>query len=780
MPTPVEKPPHVHPTRMRHIPDADLLAAFGAAGTSVAELRARLTSRPITPVRDTRRWARTVVTGPNGTGPAPRLTAAAEQVFARAEELLTEPFDFTDPAHGRSGLYGFHYLYWTQPLLRAYALGAVNGTPDERFAHRYAEIVDAWYASRDVVRGEWPGLDVIWYSLGVACRSQVLVEALHVLGGSPALPDASWLRILKTLVGGARWLAEEHDTFRHGNWQLASCSVLAQLAAFLPELPESAAWARVALDRLLEHLELDVYADGGHYERCPSYHTMCLGALQAAAIVGERQLGWRLHEHPRFVAMHDWLLAMTAPGGWVPPFNDSHLIHSARFLLRGHHLLGAPEYKGAALRWLTAEQIAEELAWLPPRPGRGDPQAEFDAAPTAEPAAPSQLLPQSKFAVLRAGTGPDALYGVLNCGPLIEHELESHSHRTALDFVLAGFGEPLAWEPGGPDTYDDPHYQSWFRSTHAHNTLALAGREMADDHDADVEVVTTLPQADVVVAAHRGHGPVHRRTLVLVKPAPGLPGYWVVDDELDGAGPYRWLLHGVRPWLPLPDVPHGYRAESGPGLLVLPVRPDRVRAVHQDTGPTSLPTTDGAAPGTLHQLAYEYPPGRATTVLVPFREHPEPVSVQAEADTIRVHAGQVTDLIGRGLLVRTDDEGPRAAVLWRGDRVVFGDRVLLDAEPEGGLCHAGLTWTAGGLRALLRCRRRTTVRFTLPAPGGGAGTTGHPTVRLNDVTITAPVEDGAVRVVLPAEGDWTVCVTPSPDDHAAGPDQRAGRTERSR
>ena len=34
---------------------------------------------------------------------------------------------------------------------------------------------------------------------------------------------------------------------------------------------------------------------------------------------------------------------------------------------------------------------------------------------------------------------------MLNCGPYVEHELESHSHHAALDLVLWGHGAPLAW-----------------------------------------------------------------------------------------------------------------------------------------------------------------------------------------------------------------------------------------------------------------------------------------------------------------------------------------------
>jgi len=714
----VENAPHVDERRMRNIPDDDLLRIFSAP--SIPLLRKQLADRDAAPVMDTRRWARTAG------------AEARTAMVAKADALLDRPVDFLDRAHGRSGLYGFHYLHWAQPLTRAYA-----ATGDQRYAARFASVVDDWYASRDHVRGEWPNLDVVWYTLGVASRSQVFAEALHVFGES--MPEDSWARMLKTVVGGARWLAEEHTSFRHGNWQLAGCAVLAQLAAFLPEFAESDGWSSLAHRRLIEHLELDVYADGGHYERVPSYHTMCLGALQFAAIAGEQRLNWDLASHPRFAAMHDWLLTMTAPAGWVPPFNDSHLLHSAELLLRGHYLLDRPAYKDVVTRRLSPERITEVLSWLPPRPGRGDPVAEFEAAPSHHPRQESQWLAQSKFAVQRGGE--DGLFAVVNCGPLIEHELETHSHRAVLDFVLAGYGRPLAWEAGGPDTYDDLSYQDWYRSGRAHNTVLLPGREMADLHDARVEHVRMSAVADVLVAEHDGLGVSHRRTVLFVKPGHGMPGYWVISDEVSGDEPFHWALHGLSPWQELPGV--AYRSADGPGLLVLPCGPEPVSAARYGEGATSVPTATGAEPGTLYGVRLEYSAGSVSHVLVPFASEPPDLRVSAEKE---IRWGRFTDTVGDGYLVRAAEGTAYAAVLWCGTGIEHSGRELMTAH-TGSLHHAVLTWRDGRTVADLTCIARTAVSFAAEP---------EVAVRLNDVLLPLSTVDGRVHLVLPAAGQWSV------------------------
>ncbi|SCL26631.1 Heparinase II/III-like protein [Micromonospora rhizosphaerae] len=695
MTTLVEKARHVDELRMRHISPEAL-----AAAVDVPDLRARLSTRTgVTPVRDPLRWAAHL-----------RGTPRAAEVLAAADALLDQPFDFTDPAHGRSGLYGFHYLYWTNPLVQAYAL-----TGERRYAERFGAIVDDWYAVRDQVRGEWPGLDVVWYTLGVACRSQVLLGALHTLGHE--LSEKTRHRLVATLLGGARWLAEEHDAFRHGNWQLAGCAVLTEIAGYLPEFTEASAWSAVAGERLHEHLMLDVYADGGHYERSPSYHLMCLAGLQNAALRDES-----LRAHPRLRAMHDWLLAMATPGGVVPPFNDSHVPHVAEPLLRGWHLYGDPAYLAVARAHLPAERIAEILAWLELR--------ELPAeSPEAAPAR-SVLLPQSKFAVLRVG----GHYGVVNCGPYIEHELESHSHHAALDLVLWGHGAALAWEPGGPESYDDPQYQGWYRATRAHNTIQPGDGDVGEDHDARVDAHVRLPECDMLVAEHTGWGAPHRRCVLLLRDD---PTYWVISDDYQD-GPYDWRLGALQPWSGDPAT--GLHGGIGPALLVLPV--DLPQAVRTDSGPTRIPDAEGASsPATLYGLTLRYPAGRARHVLVPYAATRPTVSLSEAGPVLRIaHAGGV-DVIGDGSVVRLGDGRLRAAASWAGNPIEHAGRTLVRGRADA----VGLTVDADRWTVTAEVAARTVLWIA------AAGAT-----RLDGVRISPTRVDGGSRVTLPAAGRWRV------------------------
>ncbi|MBB6343742.1 heparinase II/III domain-containing protein [Nonomuraea muscovyensis] len=497
----VEKPPHVHPTRMRHIPSEEIPAG--------------------------RAWRR-------------RTPVPAALPAEGADELLGIEVDFLDKGHGRSRLYGFHYLRWMTPLVTAYA-----ETGDQRYADAWDRLFRQWYASRDLVEGDWPGLDVVWYSLGVYARAMYVTHALAVLG--EAVSEECRLEMMKTVLGGARWAAEEHDEFRHGNWQFATVCELLHTARIFADFPESAQWASVALARIGEHLDNDVRADGGHHERSPGYHNMCLEALERAAAVEPSLAG-----HPRYLAMREWLAALTTSGGWVPHLQDSGIV------------------------------------WSP------------------DVGLSSVNLEASGYAVFRR----ESFHTVINYGPYVGHELEPHSHHAALDFVISGYGRPLAWEAGGPPSYDDPGYHSWYQATRAHNTVVVPGLEYVEDRRAACDLYTLDDDISVFAGHHYGYPQRHDRKIVFVHDGP----YWIVVDRIDTDA--VWQLHGLAPWV---EHNGGY---LGANLFVLPlVPPDEVVL---GNGPARIPdpVTRTAPFGEIHSLGLRRRDGRFTVGLFPFLDEP--------------------------------------------------------------------------------------------------------------------------------------------------------------
>lgn len=777
----VENPPHVDEVRMRHITDRHLLDALdltapgleavaAAAEDTDAALREwrahRAGASAPVPVADLTSWVRRRASR-SSAPPADIVLRYPESVRhilgtrsghggfrEAADTLLHTEFDLLDSSRGRSSFYGFHYLYWLKPLLEAYAF-----TGRAEYAARYGELFSQWYDVRDQVVGDWPGLDVIWYSLGVWARSGMFNQAIALLSGEPAFTDEQWRRTMKCLLGGARWAAEEHATFRHGNWQVASVSELAHTAALQPEFAEHRAWREVAQRRIEDHLELDFYADGGHFERAPSYHTMCLQALQVAVLSADHDQ-WPILEHPRLRAAYAWLAEMAHPAGWVPHLQDSHIVRPAEMLLVGHYLWGDPTWKHLVERWMDADEIVDRLDRLGPRPDGGDPVEHFRAAPGVAPSERSALLPTSGHAMLRQGWSPADLTTVVNLGPYVGHELEPHSHHAALDFVISGWGEPLAWEAGGPPSYDDPGYYSWFQAGRGHNSVTVDGEPNSVERDSVVESFWNLGSGvDVVVGRHDAFARRHRRRIVFVRSA---PRYWLVVDELGGqpAGA-TWTLHGVSPWRVAGE--RRFVAESGPGLVVVPAQVPT--GVELATGPARLPKCQGPLPlgpdddealrdrragpdeyGTIHGLHLAHERSTLHTVLAPFADEAPEVSVELAGETVTVDLAGVRDTFGPRWWTRDHGTGVVERARWDLDAERPATEDDVPSVDGRGVRAWWCRLDGDELVAEVRTDRAATV--TVRSPFSGAMT-------VNGVGVW-PVSD---RVRLPSEGRWTIRVT---------------------
>ncbi|MFC6155787.1 heparinase II/III family protein [Kribbella jiaozuonensis] len=650
MSTGPEKPRHID-ARINQISTDDLLKAFGSPADDLAGLRAFVGSRMQRPA-----WP---------------LPDSSDGVLEAAAPLL-DGVDVTGLGKGRSQLYGFHYLGWLKPGVDAWLL-----TGDDRYLRAFERHLDEWVERRDSVTGEWPGLDVIWYSLGTWARCRNLLPTLEVLTPS-SLSDRVWGRLVATLVGGARWAYDEHDVFRHGNWQLVCATELLHVSAVLPSLVESAAWAERARERIEEHLVLDIYPDGGHYERSPGYHGMVLSALQTAARIDPAVAG-----HPRFAAMHTWLRELVSSGGWIPHLQDSGIVWPAELLSRG----GSVQDKPLPL---------------------------------------ATVLPESGYTILRG----DELRAVINHGPHIEHELESHSHRAVLDLVLDGWGEPLLWEAGGPPSYDDPGYLSWYQSGRGHNTVRVDDLELSTDRRVSVDPLVDTGPVAAFSGRHHGNGLEQARTIAMVREE---PAYVVVTDKADGPHTFRAMWHALHPWRQV--GPLTYDAGS-PGLLLIEAGDPAATTVETYEGVARHPIVESrtAEYGPLYSLSLERSSGNFTTVLIPHRGDAPDVTVTRVDGDLVIMQGSTTDRIGASSWTRSANGQLSWATGWQvrelPDLVRSTDQINVLVE---------------GSRYVVTCSGRCGLRVRASGE-----------LRLNGIVIDAEVDDGWAHLTLPHAGAWTV------------------------
>lgn len=174
---------------------------------------------------------------------------------------------------------------------------------------------------------------------------------------------------------------------------------------------------RHGIDLLRRELPQQVLADGGHYERSPSYHLVVLrDLLEVAAATPHVWLGETIERMRTFAA------GLQRPDGAPALFNDG-----------------------------TADAPRLDL---PPSP---DGMTVFEA---------------SGFIVVRDGP----LWLAFRCGRPSPQFLPAHAHADALSFQLWWRGRPVATDAGS-STYEPGAARAWERGTAAHSTVRIDGRD---------------------------------------------------------------------------------------------------------------------------------------------------------------------------------------------------------------------------------------------------------------------------------------------------------------
>jgi hypothetical protein len=469
-------------------------------------------------------------------------------------------------------------------LGRAYLL-----TRDEKYVQAFVWYFDSWFDHREEIETHQGnlGFSPLYQAYYPGIRARLLLDNLYCLAASPHLTPQIHMKLLRELLGCARWIHNHNAAYQVGNQQVAAALGAAAVGLFCPEFRESAAWTSRAVARMAEHLREDFHPDGGHRELCDQYHVTVLRDIgyigmtqarngQTGLLEGETG---RLYE--RAVA---WLAALVMPTGETPPLHSGvyatewviPLTVGAKYCQRAdfwalarprwnHYLV--PSQKGplALTVWMVNEDFSREaLASLQPTP----------------PAYRNIHLASSGFAVMRTGWEPEDRYLIFQYG----WGNTGHAYPGALSYSLMMNQEVIATNPGSPRSYHHPAY-GYCHSTPSHNVVSIDGKSyVGANHIAPGGELVTLAEPEgawYVHARHEGYQPelgaTHERRMLVIHDGPIV--WW---DRLTGGDGHvaRWHFH-----TPLTVTMEGKAARlQGRGSYVLaPLDPEHLAAVEQET-----------------------------------------------------------------------------------------------------------------------------------------------------------------------------------------------------
>lgn len=399
--------------------------------------------------------------------------------FLNREATLSFPGGWNDAALPKLWLYNLHYFDDLGSKLR----------PEH--AMLALEVAERWIADNPPATGNG------WEPYTLSLR--IVNWLKSSLNGGTLKPH-----MRTSLAVQIRALEQRIEWHILANHLLANAKALV-FAGHCHEGPEAARWLRKGLNILDRELGEQILADGGHFERSPMYHAIILEdvldlinlAIAHPGIADSRVEVWR----ELAGRMLTWLAHMTHPDGDIAFFNDSAL------------------------------GVAPDLAMLRDYAGR------LGIEPRPENA--RRVVDLKSTGYVRADVGPFAL--IFDAAPIGPDYQPGHAHADTLSFELS-LAASRIFINSGVSTYEANARRAYERSSEAHNTLVVDGKNSSEvwsafrvgDRARIVRrAIRDLDSGIEIEAAHDGYRRSGRDIIVNRTTHLG-PDSFLVSDRIDG------------------------------------------------------------------------------------------------------------------------------------------------------------------------------------------------------------------------------------------------------
>ena len=364
------------------------------------------------------------------------------------------------------------------------------------------------YLISDWIAKNPPGTGDAWEPYTLSLRIVNWIK--FFLQNDAALQEES----LQSLYTQALWLEKNVEYHILANHYLKN-GVALFFAGMYFEGVDADRWIKKGLKILREELGEQFLADGGHYERSPMYHSICVSDyLDVLNVAQNSQAAITLEETAQFrqrvTASLKFLNDICLPDSEIPLFNDSAF-------------------------------------WIAPTPSQ-----VFDYAKRVigyePPVKPTGLAihekPQSGYYVCR--NGEDVI--IIDCGSIGPDYQPGHAHCDTLSYELAINGRRVIVDSGVFD-YEPSSERAYARSTRAHNTVVVDGVEQSEIWGVFRVARRAKPLraffgkhvdgSVIFEGAHDGYArlagrPIHKRHISYDG-----QGSWVIKDGLEGRGTHR-------------------------------------------------------------------------------------------------------------------------------------------------------------------------------------------------------------------------------------------------
>ncbi|SPF48043.1 conserved hypothetical protein [Candidatus Sulfopaludibacter sp. SbA4] len=429
-------------------------------------------------------------------------------------------------------------------LAKAYLLSG-----DERYAEEAVAQLNSWIDQNPPERG------INWQSsLEIGIRAISWLWTIFPILPSRSFDDASAQHIGESLFAQLEHVHRYTSVFSSPNTHLIGEAAALFIAGLVfRDRMRPAVWLERGAALLTEAAEKQVLDDGVYGELSSCYHCYALDFYLQALVLAERNSFQFPEPVPHKVrGMLHFLMHLTRPDGTLPSLGDDDGGRALALDKRDYRsfqdglCLGAILYRRGDFKY-QAGAFSEEALWMLGQ----DAWEVYRQLESREPAEMQTYYPSAGYLVQRSGWGPLASHLVFDSGGL-GMLTGAHAHADALSVTLFSQGRELLVDPGTFVYNCAPEWRSYFRSTSAHNTVTIDGRDQAEQGgtfhwktkiSCRVAREFTSSGIEYVEAEHDGyrrmpHGVIHRRRLLYIPPE-----QWIIVDDFRGSGEHTFDFH---------------------------------------------------------------------------------------------------------------------------------------------------------------------------------------------------------------------------------------------
>ena len=419
-------------------------------------------------------------------------------------------------------------------------------TNDEKYAEAFVQQLIDWIDKNPLGRG------INWISsLEVAVRLTSLICSYYFFKNSPSFGKDQQRQFIRTVVQQSRFLNKHLSLSRNlrHNHILGEAAGLAIVGIFLSNLKEAEGWKQKGLEIFWNEIISQFRSDGVSGEIATSYHLFVVDfAILVLVLCKRNAIHIPVQALQNIEKAITFTMYLTTPEGNVPFFGDTDGGRAARleegFIIKGNDYrsflsTGSVLFERGDLKWL-AGRFHEESLWLLGHDGL---QA-FKKLKGQPPLRTSKMFADTGFFIMRSEPWHhESSYCAFSFGSAIRDNVgTSHRHADIGHFVISFNGLPYLVDPGNYTYSGGDKWRFYFRSTYAHNTVSVDGKDQSDVTSKRFAVEKRATPSlhswyssdslDFIDVSHDGYansGITCRRRLAFIK-----PNLWILLDDIVG------------------------------------------------------------------------------------------------------------------------------------------------------------------------------------------------------------------------------------------------------